>query len=223
MTPLFQNLWIFVGAAAALATLPGSVELLTLSLSALIPMRRRPDKKPLPLSWRVAVVVPAHNEEAGIASCIRSLQLADTKDMQVDICVIADNCSDRTSEIAAGVGARVLERTSEKERGKGYALNFAFTTLAADKYHCYLVVDADSMVASNFIVEAAGRMRAGSSAVQVRYLVSNLEESVRTRLMGLALRAFNVVRPLGREHLGLSAGILGNGFGLSAATLEAVP
>jgi cellulose synthase/poly-beta-1,6-N-acetylglucosamine synthase-like glycosyltransferase len=41
--------------------------------------------------------------------------------------------------------------------------------------------------------------------------------------MGVALRGFNVVRPLGRETLGLSAGILGNGFGLSQKTLNAVP
>jgi cellulose synthase/poly-beta-1,6-N-acetylglucosamine synthase-like glycosyltransferase len=41
--------------------------------------------------------------------------------------------------------------------------------------------------------------------------------------MELALRAFNVVRPLGREHLKLSVGILGNGFGLRSEILKAVP
>jgi len=66
-------------------------------------------------------------------------------------------------------------------------------------------------------------MRDGAEAVQTRYLVSNLAESIRTRLMGMALLAFNVVRPLGRSNLGLSAGILGNGFGLRTETLKAVP
>ena len=223
MISALHDLRIVTGATAAVVTLPGSVELLTLSLSALIPQRLRSRRTSLPIPWRVAIVIPAHNEESGIAACVRSLLNADISDMPVDIYVIADNCSDKTAEIARASGARVIERNNLAERGKGYALNFAFTTLATEKYHCYLVVDADTAVASNFIVAAAGRMREGAPAVQARYLVSNLEESIRTRLMGLALRAFNVVRPLGREHLGLSAGILGNGFGLSAETLQAVP
>jgi cellulose synthase/poly-beta-1,6-N-acetylglucosamine synthase-like glycosyltransferase len=41
--------------------------------------------------------------------------------------------------------------------------------------------------------------------------------------MDLSLRAFNKVRPLGRQRWGQSVGILGNGFGLSRSTLEKVP
>jgi len=167
--------------------------------------------------------VPANNEEAGIASCVQSLLRAEHGDMQVDIYVIADNCVDRTAIVAEEAGAKVLTRTNEQERGKGYALHFAFTTLEPLGYDCFLVVDADTEVAPNFIWAAAGALRDGAAAVQSRYLVSNLDESIRTRLMGLALRAFNVVRPLGREHLGLSVGILGNGFGLRSETLKAVP
>jgi cellulose synthase/poly-beta-1,6-N-acetylglucosamine synthase-like glycosyltransferase len=143
--------------------------------------------------------------------------------MHADVVVVADNCTDDTAAVARAAGAFVLERTNALERGKGHALHFAFTHLAPQGYDCVLVVDADSEVAPNFIEEAAGAMRDGAQAVQARYLVRNLQESTRTRLMGLALRAFNVVRPLGREHLGLSVGILGNGFGLRSETLQAVP
>ncbi|MEO6802481.1 MAG: glycosyltransferase family 2 protein, partial [Granulicella sp.] len=90
-------------------------------------------------------------------------------------------------------------------------------------FDCVLVVDADTRVAENFIVVAGSVLRGGAAAVQSRYLVDNPGETLRTRLMGLALRAFNVVRPLGRERLGLSAGIFGNGFGLRRETIEAVP
>jgi cellulose synthase/poly-beta-1,6-N-acetylglucosamine synthase-like glycosyltransferase len=41
--------------------------------------------------------------------------------------------------------------------------------------------------------------------------------------MNVALMAFNVLRPRGRERLGLSAGIFGNGFALTRATIQAVP
>jgi cellulose synthase/poly-beta-1,6-N-acetylglucosamine synthase-like glycosyltransferase len=143
--------------------------------------------------------------------------------MHVDIYVIADNCTDATASVAMQAGATVLTRTNNLERGKGYALHFAFQTLEPLGYDCVLIVDADTEVAPNFILSAAGLMRDGAEAVQARYLVSNLEESTRTRLMGLALKAFNVVRPLGRENLGLSVGILGNGFGLRSETLKTVP
>jgi len=66
-------------------------------------------------------------------------------------------------------------------------------------------------------------LRGGADAVQCRYGVLNADESLRTRLMQVALMAFNVLRPRGRARLGLSAGIFGNGFALTAETLAAVP
>lgn len=214
--------WSIATAIAACITLPGSLELLLLSVASLLP-RRRPAAQSPREPWSVAVVVPAHNEQANIASCVASLRQADHAEMQVDVYVIADNCTDQTATVARQSGATALERNNPIERGKGYALHFAFTHLHSLAYRCVLIVDADTEVAPNFITAAAGRLREGAAAVQVRYLVRNLQENTRTRLMGLALRAFNVVRPLGREHLGLSAGILGNGFGLRSETLEAVP
>ena len=63
----------------------------------------------------------------------------------------------------------------------------------------------------------------GADAVQCRYGVLNAGDSLRTRLMNVALLAFNVLRPRGRDRLGFSAGILGNGFALRAETLATVP
>jgi cellulose synthase/poly-beta-1,6-N-acetylglucosamine synthase-like glycosyltransferase len=221
-TKLLLDTWKIIGVVAACVTLPGTVELLALSVASLFPKREQTIQV-APARWRVAVVVPAHNEVAHIASCVQSLLAADHADMHLDIHVIADNCSDDTALVAKDAGAKVLIRTNEVERGKGYALHFAFTHPELRHYDCLLVVDADTAVERNFIVAAAGALRDGAHAVQSRYLVRNLKEGMRTRLMGLALRAFNVVRPLGREHLGLSVGILGNGFGLRSETLKAVP
>jgi cellulose synthase/poly-beta-1,6-N-acetylglucosamine synthase-like glycosyltransferase len=219
---LLHGAWVIVGVLAVCATLPGTVELLLLSIASLLPAR--PEGEPARAAgWRAAVVVPAHNEEANIASCVRSLLAADRGDMQVDVYVVADNCTDGTARAASEAGAFVLSRTNHEERGKGYALHFAFTTLQPLGYDGVLVVDADTIVAANFIVAAGGALRDGADAIQVRYLVRNLNEGVRTRLMGLALRAWNVLRPLGRERLGLSVGLLGNGFGLRSETLRVVP
>ena len=108
-------------------------------------------------------------------------------------------------------------------RGKGFALKFAFGILLNEGFDAVLVIDADSVVDSNFLLEVVRLFRAGADGVQARYLVLNPEASLRTRLMNVAFMAFNVLRARGRERMGLSVGIFGNGFGLTKATLEAVP
>jgi cellulose synthase/poly-beta-1,6-N-acetylglucosamine synthase-like glycosyltransferase len=85
------------------------------------------------------------------------------------------------------------------------------------------VIDADSLLQPNALIELAGKLAAGADGVQMPYLVLNPEASLRARLMNVALMAFHRLRPRGRERLGLSVGIFGNGFALSRATLAAAP
>ena len=217
-------LWNIIGAGAATLTLPGSVELLLLSVAALLP-RKAASAELTTANWRAAVVIPAHNEQFTIATCVQSLLQADScgPGVLVDIFVIADNCTDKTAALAALSGAHVLERNNPAERGKGYALDYAFGHLIEAGYDCMLVVDADTHVQSNFLTATISCLRAGAQAVQTRYLVRNATETIRSRLMRVSLLGFNLVRPLGRDRLGLSCGILGNGFGLRRETLLAVP
>lgn len=214
---------LFLGTAIAILTLPGTLELLLLTIGGMLPVRRR-ERKTSPASQpRLAVIIPAHNEELNIARTIASLQAAQKADLTAAIVVIADNCEDRTAEAARNAGARVLVRHNLMQRGKGYALDFAFQTVLSENHDAFVIVDADSEVAPNFLTEIAAALRTGAQAVQCRYLVRNAGESARTRLMNVALSAFNVLRPRGRDRWGLSSGIYGNGFALSAETLRAVP
>ena len=214
-------LFIFCGSVLALVTLPGTLELLVLSCAGFL--KPRSSAKSSSGRIRLAVVVPAHNEELGIARCVESLLRADTSNEDLAVVVVADNCDDRTASVAIAAGARVLVRSNANQRGKGYALDFAFRKLLPENHDAYAVVDADSEVKSNFVTETAALFRTGADASQCRYLVRNPNESMRTRLMNVALSAFNVLRPRGRDRCGLSVGIYGNGFALSAATLKAVP
>jgi cellulose synthase/poly-beta-1,6-N-acetylglucosamine synthase-like glycosyltransferase len=217
-----RNILLALSALCALITLPGTIELLVLSLAGLLP-RRRSARALATAPYRLAVVVPAHNEELHIARCVKSLLAAGRSSVDLNVVVIADNCEDRTAAVAAEAGARVLTRANLLERGKGYALDFAFRGLAAEGWQAFAVVDADSEVAPNFLTEIVNSLGAGAAAVQCRYVVRNAAESIRTRLMKVANAAFNVLRPRGRDRCGLSAGIYGNGFALSAQTLQTVP
>jgi cellulose synthase/poly-beta-1,6-N-acetylglucosamine synthase-like glycosyltransferase len=217
---LIGAIWSLVGGVAAMVTLPGTVELTMLSVAALFPGKELPFGAG---AWRVAVVVPAHDEEAVIRSCVESLMMAARGGFEVVVWVIADHCTDGTAEIAEAAGAHVIRREDPLERGKGPGLHDAFIRLTAEGYDGFLVVDADTVVSEDFLVRAAGALRSGADAVQVRYTARQGEETMRTRLMDFALSAFNWVRPRGRERMGVSVGILGNGFGLRRETVEAVP
>lgn len=200
-------------------TLPGSLLLLALSLGALLPPRRHTGA---PARGRLAIIVPAHDEAAGIARTVRNLRQAAAADGNAFVVVIADNCSDATATVAAACGVDVLERHDAALRGKGHALDFAFRTLA-DAADYFLIIDADSEIADGFLAALRRGFGSGAEALQSRYTVLNADDSLRTRLMEVALTAFNVVRPRGRSALGLSAGLFGNGFALATTLLQRLP
>ncbi len=173
---------------------------------------------------RFDIMIPAHNEEAGIATVVRSALEVDWPTDQFRVVVIADNCSDATAEKAAQSGAQVLVRRNDELRGKGYALSYAFQESGQRNWaDAVVVVDADSRVSANLLEAIAARMEHGEQAVQVHYGVSNIHASWRTRLMAIAMAAFHRVRSRGRERLGLSSGIRGNGWSLTHAVLRQVP
>ncbi|MBP2322252.1 glycosyltransferase involved in cell wall biosynthesis [Kibdelosporangium banguiense] len=66
----------------------------------------------------VSVVIAAHEEQAVIARCLRSLT-AGAKPGELDIVVVANACTDRTAQIARSERARVIETPIP---GKAHAL-----------------------------------------------------------------------------------------------------
>jgi cellulose synthase/poly-beta-1,6-N-acetylglucosamine synthase-like glycosyltransferase len=214
------------GTLLILITIPGTVELALLTFAALLPTAK--------WDWaeyqdgrikRLAVVIPAHNEAATVTRAVRSLAQCELPPAlaTMSIIVVADNSNDATAELASTAGARVIVRLDHEHRGKGFALEFAFAKLLGEGFDAVLVIDADSVVDANLPVEVVRLLNLGADGVQVSYLGLNADASASARLRNLALMAFNVLRPLGRDRLGLSSGITGSGFALSRQTLEAVP
>lgn len=177
-----------------------------------------------PARMRFDIVVPAHDEEAGIAATIASLQALDYPKDHYRVLVVADNCTDATAHVARVAGATVLERRDPGRRGKGHALAFAFDRV--ERYalaDAVVVIDADTTVSPNLLRAFARRFESGASVLQADYGARDPEASWRARLMVIALSLFHGVRSLGRERLGLSAGLRGNGMGLSREVLRRVP
>jgi hypothetical protein len=118
----------------------------------------------------------------------------------------------------------VLERQDLTRRGKGYALEHAFTwSRSAGIADAVAVVDADSEVSANLLESFAARIEAGACALQAHYGVLNATDSWRTRLMAIALGSIHKVRSRARERLGLSCGVRGNGWCVTHALLDKMP
>jgi cellulose synthase/poly-beta-1,6-N-acetylglucosamine synthase-like glycosyltransferase len=212
-----------LGLGIAGFTLAGTLELALLTLGGLLPPRRLLVSHSEFAPHHLAVVVPAHNEEAIIGRCVASLLSSDKPNSQISIYVVADNCTDETARCAQAAGAQVLIRHDETKRGKGYALDYAFQLLLKQGVDAILIIDADTVVEKNFWLACEQVLVSGAAAIQCRYTVNNPDIALRTRLMHIALLAFNVLRPRGRAYWGFSVGILGNGFGLTRRVLQQVP
>jgi cellulose synthase/poly-beta-1,6-N-acetylglucosamine synthase-like glycosyltransferase len=206
-------------AVAALPLLAASAYLLLLVI--LSKLETGPSAGPPRL--RFDVIVPAHDEEQNIAQTVGALLALDWPRELFRVVVVADNCSDATAARAAEAGADVLVRNDATLRGKGYALQLAFEKSLAGSADAVVVIDADTVVTQDLLRAFAARLERGAKAVQADYAVRNPDASWRTRLMSIAFSAFHQLRSTGRERLGVSCGLRGNGMCFSREVLREVP
>jgi cellulose synthase/poly-beta-1,6-N-acetylglucosamine synthase-like glycosyltransferase len=93
----------------------------------------------------VSAMVPAHNEEQGLADTLESL-LAQTRPF--DEIIVVDDCStDRTREVALAHGVTVFTaecNQGSKARAQNYGLPYVWTDLV-------LPVDADTLLAPDYL------------------------------------------------------------------------
>jgi cellulose synthase/poly-beta-1,6-N-acetylglucosamine synthase-like glycosyltransferase len=178
----------------------------------------------LPAS-RFAVMVPAHNEEVLISDTLASLAHLDYPADRYTVHIIADNCTDRTAEIARESGVYVHERTDTANRGKGHALAWAFSKLAQMHVHydAYVVLDADTVVDPYLLQALAQGLAIGGKALQSQNAVLNASDSASAALRWLALSLVNYIRPLGRNSIGGSSTLTGNGMCLTHEILTRHP
>jgi 1,2-diacylglycerol 3-beta-glucosyltransferase len=174
---------------------------------------------------KMAVIVPAHNEESNIERTIRSLVAIDYPHEYFDVIVVADNCTDRTADVARKAGATVHERHIPELRGKGYALNWCFARILSEEpsYDAMAVVDADSIVSSNFLSVMNHYLERGAVAIQCSDMVEPAATAWSSEVTRVGFALYNYVRPLGRRVIGCSAGLRGNGMCFAASTLRSVP
>ena len=171
---------------------------------------------------RFLILIPAHNEEQLLPELLTNLRQLAYPKSQYSVHVVADNCTDRTAEIARQEGAVAHERTNDAQRGKGYALQWLLGQLqeANEPHDAVLILDADSIVSSNFLQVMDARLARGERVIQAYYAVRNPDQSWSVSLRYAALALLHYLRPSGRMVLGGSMGLKGNGMVFVADILQ---
>ncbi|MBP5426483.1 MAG: glycosyltransferase family 2 protein [Clostridiales bacterium] len=177
-----------------------------------------------PVKNRFAILIAAHNEERVIASAVRSLNDIDYPKDMYDIYVIADNCDDKTAEIAREVGAQVYERVDSVKKGKGYSLEWMFNNLLAMEveYDAVCILDADNLVSKNFFLEMNKRLCQGHKVIQGYLDSKNPEDSWISANYSIAYWISNRLFQLPRYYLGLNCALGGTGFVMRMDVLKEI-
>src|SRR5262245_33473073 len=115
------------------------------------PYLRRVPRPSHGIRQRVAVLVPAHNESAGLLPTLTDVQSQLRSGDR--LLVVADNCTDDTAAVAAAGNAEVTERHDPDLCGKGYALQWGIRHLGFDPPEIVIIVDADCRLVDGTVDE----------------------------------------------------------------------
>ena len=183
-----------------------------ISITSLIKFKEKPmltDKK-----HRFIIALPANNEESVIGNLIKSLKMQDYDKSLFDIYVIADNCTDKTAEVARENGAIVYERFDEDKKTKGYALNWFLDKMKdkKDDYDALLVFDADNVVDKNFLNVMNKKLCQGEVLVQGYRDIKNPTDTWVSGGYAIFYWTMNRLYHLARYNMGLSPLINGTAF-----------
>ena len=181
-------------------------------------MWRRKEEKHYTPTYRFAVIVCAHNEEAVISQLIASLKSLHYPESLYDIFVVADNCTDATAEAARAAGANVYERFDDREKGKGYAMGWMFDRVAetGEAYDAFVVFDADNLVHPRFLLEMNHHLAKGESVIQGYLNAKNPSDTWVAGTFAIAFWMVNHMWHLAKYNLGLSTALGGTGMCIRA-------
>ena len=174
---------------------------------------------------RFLVLIPAHNEERVIGDIIRNLEEMDYPREMYDYYVIADNCTDRTAEVAREAGARVIETRKESPdapTGKPIALRKALNAIGdyQNRYDLMMVFDADNLMDTNMFREVNSQyLDKGRPDFIQCYLGAKNKSGVVAWFYYTGYTTTNRFFDLAKHRLGLNCPIGGTGFAMSTAYL----
>ncbi len=169
---------------------------------------------------KFAIVICAHNEQDVIALSLRYLNHMRYPKHLYRVFVIADNCTDATAEIAAKMGATVIERVEEdpKKRNVGYALQYALPKILElyPEAEAFIRFDADNVVHPDYIDKMNDAFDAGYGLARGYNHAYNLSQNIVSGVSGLWYIRDCRFNCQAKSALGIGQMLVGGGMMFSA-------
>ncbi len=172
--------------------------------------------KPAKKQHKYAICIAARNEEKVIGNLLDSIARQDYPADLLTIFVVADNCTDKTADVAREKGAICYERFNEHEKTKGFALQHLFKHIEKDygveAFEGYFIFDADNLLEPDYITRMNESFDAGLKIVTSYRNTKNFDEN-----WIASTYAIHWIRSIRRNHrarsvLRLATNIQGTGF-----------
>lgn len=158
---------------------------------------------------RMAVFLPAYREDAVILdSAVRALEQSYPQEL-FDVVVIADSLKPETLATLRGLPIRLVEVIFEVST-KSKALNTAMQQLG-EEYEVAVVLDADNIIAPDFLSRINQAMERGWLVVQGHRTAKNTNTSTAV-LDAISEEINNHILRKGHRVLGLSSALIGSGM-----------
>lgn len=170
---------------------------------------------------KCAILIPAHNEQAGIRETILSVK-AELQAGDI-ILVVADNCSDDTAIVSKANGAHCIERQNDMYVGKGYALQYGVDHIKQmdEGFETVVVMDADCLFEKGSLNSLLHVSQKDDCVAQALYLMkSPNKENIKLNISEFTWLIKNWVRPLGQKKLGISCHLQGSGMAFPMQVLN---
>ena len=164
----------------------------------------------------ISIFIPAHNEENTIGSTVESVcksEYSKFGEPNYEVIVINDGSTDTTGEILAGMKKdlpqlKIVTRHPPRSgKGKGFVLNDALTLSQGEIIG---VVDADTQIKTDFLMEIVQYLNGDVDGVQSRVKMFNRNENFLARMQHLEFASFGNTL-IAKDNLGFTGFLGGNG------------
>lgn len=171
---------------------------------------RRRIYPPSPGRARYLVIFPAYREDAVIVDSVSTFFKQRYPATSYEVVVVADSMAEETNTALRNLGATVLIPHYER-RSKAAALNLAVGYAAEKDFDAAVILDADNLVALDFLERINDAFQAGNKAVQTHRIAKN-DNTDMAYMDGISEEINNAIFRQGHVNAGLPAALAGSGM-----------
>ena len=165
---------------------------------------------------RYGILIAARNEEAVLGHLLDSIWEQEYPTENIRVFVVADNCTDKTAEVARAHGAVCYERFDNEHRTKGYALEFLVDAIhrdyGKDLCEAFFIFDADNLLAPDYIAKMNDAFDVGEKIITSYRHTKNFDDNWISASYGLHWIRTVRCEHRGRAYFGLATRIQGTGI-----------